>query len=147
MEKTMGATFWQSETFWKRMWLVAAWHNFIGVAILVFGRNWIYTSAGEPEPAPILSLHYDTWIGLVLVFGIAYYMVYKNMYQSRSLVIVGILGKITSATPQLIYLILYPDRYPTMLIGPIITDYAFAFFYWRFLKFLDERGVREAEVV
>ncbi len=122
------------------MWLVAVWHNFIGFGVLVFGRNWIYTSAGEPEPLPILSLHYDTWIGLVLVFGIAYYMVYKNMYESRSLVIVGILGKITSATPQLIYWILYPDRFPPMLIGPIFTDYVFAFLYWRFLKFLDQHG-------
>ena len=129
-----------SETFWKRMWLVAAWHNFIGVAALVIGRNWIYTSAGEPSPAPILSLHYDTWIGLVLVFGIAYYMVYRNLYGSRSLVIVGILGKITSATPQLIYWILYPDRYPPMLILPIFTDYAFAFLYWRFLGFLAKTG-------
>ena len=125
-----------SEKFWKRMWLVAAWHNFIGVAALVIGRNWIYTSAGEPKPAPILSLHYDTWIGLVLVFGILYYLVYKNLYESRLLVIVGMLGKITSATPQLIYWVLYTDRYPPMLIFPIFTDYAFAFLYWRFLKFL-----------
>jgi hypothetical protein len=124
------------------MWLVAAWHNFIGFATLVIGRNWIYTSAGEPEPSPILSLHYDTWIGLVLVFGIAYYMVYKNLYESRNLVIVGIIGKITSATPQLIYWILYPDRYPPMLITPIFTDYIFAFLYWRFLKFLDQQKAR-----
>src|SRR5688572_26381951 len=130
----------KGESFWKRMWLIAAWHNFIGFAALVFGRNYIYTSVGEPEPAPVLSLHYDTWIGLVLVFGIAYYMVYKDLYGSRKVVIVGILGKITSATPQLIYLILYPDRYPTWLIPPIFTDYAFAFLYWRFLKFLDRQA-------
>jgi hypothetical protein len=126
------------ETFWKRMWFVAAWHNFVAFAVLVVGRNWIYTSAGEPVPAPVLSLHYDTWIGLVLVFGIAYYMVYRNLYASRELVIVGILGKIVSATPQLIYLVLYPDRYPKLLIIPIVTDYVFAFLYWRFLRFLAE---------
>ena len=137
----MGASLWISEKFWKRMWLAAVWHNVIGFAVLVFFRSWIYTSAGEPEPAPILSLHYDTWIGLVLVFGIAYYLIYKNMYANRDLVIVGILGKITSATPQLIYLILYPSRYPTMLIGPIVTDYIFAILYWKFLKFLDQRRV------
>src|SRR5262245_15199190 len=128
-----------SEKFWKRMWLAAVWHNVIGFAVLVFGRNWIYTSAGQPAPAPILSLHYDTWIGLVLVFGVAYYKVYKNMYANHDLVVIGILGKITSATPQLVYFLLYPDRYPRMLIAPIITDYIFAFLYWRFLKFLAEQ--------
>ena len=130
----------QGDVFWKRLWLAAAWHNFIAFAVLLLWRNRIYTSAGEPSPAPMLSLHYDTWIGLVLVFGILYYMVYKNMYANRNLVIIGILGKITSATPQLVYLILYPDRYPPMLIIPIVTDYAFALLYWRFLMFLDRRS-------
>ena len=131
-----------SERFWKRMWFVAAWHNFIGFAILVVGRSWIYTSIGEPAPSPMLSLHYDTWIALVLVFGIAYYLVYRNMYESRSLVIVGIFGKVASATPQLIYLVMYPDRYPTLFIPPIVTDYLFAFLYWRFLRFLDANRTR-----
>jgi len=45
-----------SEKFWKRMWLVAAWHNFIGVAVLVIGRNSIYKSAGESKPAPISGM-------------------------------------------------------------------------------------------
>lgn len=130
----------KSERFWKRMWLIAVWHNVIGFVTLVAARNYIYTSAGEPAPAPILSLHYDTWIGLVAVFGVIYYLVYRNMYGSRDLVIVGILGKITSATPQLVYWILYPDRYPPLLIAPIFTDYTFAFLYWRFLKFLDQQN-------
>ena len=129
-----------SEKFWKRMWLAAVWHNVIGVVVLVFGRNWIYTSAGLPAPAPILSLHYGTWIGLVGVFGVAYYEVYRNMYKTRDLVVVGILGRITSATPQLVYFLLYRDQYPPMLIAPIFTDYIFAFLYWRFLKFLDQRS-------
>ena len=64
---------------------------------------------------------------------------FSNMYASRDLVVVGILGKLTSATPQLVYLILFTDQYPRMLIGPIFTDYIFAFLYWRFLKFLDQR--------
>lgn len=130
----------RSERFWKQLWLVAAWHNFIGFATLVIGRNWIYTSAGEPSPAPILSLHYDTWIGLVLVFGIMYYFVYKNLYTSRNMVFIAIIAKITSATPQLIYWRMYPDRYPTMLIFPIFTDYIFAVFFLLFLKFLREKG-------
>jgi hypothetical protein len=128
-----------SEKFWKRMWGAAVWHNVIGFVVLVIGRNWIYTSAGQPTPAPVLSLHYDTWIGLVGVFGVLYYKVYRNMYASRDLVVVGILGKLTSATPQLVYWILFTDQYPLMLIGPIFTDYIFAFLYWRFLKFLDQR--------
>ena len=130
----------KSDRFWKQMWLAAALHNFIGFATLVVGRNWIYTSAGEPAPAPILSLHYDTWIGLVLVFGIMYYFVYKNPYESRSMVIVAIIAKITSATPQLVYWRMFPDRYPLMLIFPIFTDYIFAFLFWRFLKFRDTKG-------
>jgi hypothetical protein len=130
---------WDNETFWRRMWWVAAWHNFIGFALLALLRNWIYTSAGEPAPSPILSLHFDEWIGLVLVFGVAYYFVYRNMYENRNLVIIGILGKLAAATPQLIYLILYPDRYPPFLIIPIVTDFTFVFLFWRFLRFLDRR--------
>ena len=89
----------QNEKFWRAMWLLAAVHNMLGVILFVVWHDAIYTSAGLLPPAP--GMHYDTWIAFVFVFGIAYYMVSRDLYKWPGFVVLGIACKVASATPQL----------------------------------------------
>ena len=124
-----------SEKFWRAVWLLAAAHNMIGVLVFVLWHDAIYTSSGLPAPVP--GMHYDTWIVFVFVFGVAYYMVFRDLHRWRGLVVMGILGKLASATPQLWYLVFRRAETPIVYVVPVITDYAFVIMFVMFLRFLD----------
>ena len=81
-----------------------------------------------PEP----GIHYQTWIALIFVFGLAYYMIFRDMYASRNLVVIAIGGKLVSATPMLVGLMVMPDKIPQVFIVPIITDLAFGVLFLTF---------------
>jgi uncharacterized membrane protein (DUF4010 family) len=124
-----------SERFWRFVWLAAAATNMLGVVVFVVWHDELYTSSGQQPPVP--GMHYDTWIAFVLVFGVAYYMVSRDLYKWRGIVVLGLLAKIASATPQLWYLIFRREETPALYLVPMLTDYAFAVVFIFFLKFLN----------
>src|SRR5262245_39219648 len=92
-----------TERFWKITWAVAVWHNIIGGVGLIFFGFYLYRMAGYDRlPSP--GVNYVRWWLLILVMALCYYLVYKDLYHSRSLVIVSIFAKIASATPDLVYI-------------------------------------------
>lgn len=119
-----------SDKFYKIMFLVAAWHNFIGGALFALLGDWIYRYEGLSPPRP--GIHYKTWIGLIFVFGVMYYMVYVDIYSSKSLVVIGILGKFVSSVPMLYGLIFIPERVPGLFVVPVATDMTFGFLFLAF---------------
>ena len=121
------------DRFYRAMFFVAAVHNLIGgFLFLVFGDK-IYTVADLAPPEP--GIHYQTWVGLVFVFGAMYYMIFRDMFASRNLVILGILGKIVSATPMLVGIITITDRVPKLFIVPVVTDFTFIVLFLMFFVF------------
>ena len=112
------------------MFLVAAWHNFIGGALFTFLGNWVYSREGLFPPDP--GIHYKTWIGLIFLFGVMYYMIYDDMFANRNLVIVGILGKFVSVMPMAYALVFAPNATPVLFVVPIITDVSFGVLFLLF---------------
>jgi hypothetical protein len=123
-----------TERFWKILWLVAVWHNIIGGGGMIFLGGWVYASEGLAFPVP--GVNYVRWWYLILVFACMYYMVYRDLYHNRNLVIAGILGKLASATPDFYYLT-FGSGVPKLFWITVCTDYAFAILFWLFLGFLD----------
>jgi len=121
-----------SDNFWRRLWEFGAGFNAVGVAVLIIGHDWVYTRDGLVPPVP--GLHYDTWIGIVGVMGVAYFLVSRDLYGNLDLVRVSILAKLVSATSQLVYWLWWPETVVTMLLIPMFADYVFAIMYWRFLQ-------------
>lgn len=109
---------------------------------MIFGHNWVYTSSGLNPPVP--GVHYDTWIGLIFVMGVAYYYVSKDPYRNIDMAKVCFLAKITSATPQLVYWIFFNEQFARFLILPLLSDYIFAVLYWMFLRHAKNRLKEEA---
>jgi hypothetical protein len=122
-----------SERFWKIMWAVAVWHNIIAGVGLIFFGDFVYIREGIQPPVP--GVNYVRWWYLILVFGLIYYMVYRDLYHSRNLVIAGICGKVASATPDLYYLI-WKTGVPKLFWVSVFTDYTFAILFAIFLGFL-----------
>ena len=123
-----------SDTRWRLLWLLAALHNFSGVLLFTVWHDRVYTSAGLAPPSP--ALHYDTWIAFVFVFGLAYFMVFRNLRgpATKGIVIVAILAKLASATPQLVYLLTQGDKVPAIFAFAALSDYGFVVFFVWFLR-------------
>lgn len=122
-----------TERFWRIHWLVAVWHNVIGGLGLVFVGDWLYRWEGLPPPQP--GVHYVRWMLLIFVFGLIYYLVYRDLYNTEKLVIAGICGKIASATPDVYYL-LFKGGVPKIFWTSVFTDYLFAITFFLFLGFV-----------
>ena len=112
------------------MFLLAALHNLIGGFIFIFGYSWIYGTVDALPPQP--GVHYQTWIGLIFIFGLIYYMIYQDMYAGRKLVIIGILGKLNSAAPMFYGIVTGNPLVPWLFVIPVITDISFTVYFIAF---------------
>jgi hypothetical protein len=128
-----------SERFWKMVWAIAVWHNLIGGVGLIFFGDYLYLREGLEPPSP--GVNYVRWWLLILVFALAYYMVYHDLYHSRNLVITGIFGKLASATSDLFYLTMR-SGVPKIFWTTVCTDYAFIIMFVLFLRFLAKHSER-----
>ena len=84
-----------SERSWSRFFVVAAvWNLVIAVPIIV-APEWSYSLAYPDEGASdaVLALWRDFGI-TVLLIGLGYYLVSRDLYRNRGIVIVGLLGKL-----------------------------------------------------
>lgn len=130
-----------TERFWRAMWMVAVWHNIIGGLGVAFLGDWIYAREGLPAPSP--GVNYLRWWLMILVFGYIYYLVSQDLYNSRNLVLAGILGKLASATSDLYYLV-FVGGVPRIFWTTVCTDYAFVVLFWMFLGFVKNQKQRLA---
>lgn len=125
-----------TERFWKIHWLVAVWHNVIGGLGVLFAGDWLYAREGLPAPEP--GVNSVRWALLILVFALVYYMVYRDLYGSDRLVVVGICGKLASASSDLYYLA-FQGGVPKIFWTTVVTDYIFVFTFLLFLGFVKKQ--------
>ena len=82
-------------TYHKYMFTIAAiWNWILAVSFLILPRIDIsyFSLAGPVDPPPSL-LWFDSFFGLVFVFGVAYYIISKSVTENHGLIKVVILEK------------------------------------------------------
>jgi len=126
------------EGSYKRMLLVGALWNVAGGAIIVWLTGWIFTTAHLSPPEP--RVYYYSWIALFVTFGIGYYLVYRDMYGNKNLVILGIIGKLSFSTIFIAGMLLDPGKIPIFFLTPVIGDLVFVVLFWKFLKYAKSIG-------
>ena len=120
-----------SEKFYKRIFLIgAAWNILGGMAIILF-TGWVFATANltPPHPPP----YYQSWIALFMTFGLGYYMVYRDMYGNRNIVILGMIGKLAFAVIFLANMAISKGQIPNLFLIPVIGDLIFVALFWMFL--------------
>jgi hypothetical protein len=120
-----------SERLWRAVWLLAAAHNILGGLVFLFLGDWLHAREGLAFPEPPIYL--VTWALLVMVFGLMYYKVYQDLYNSRQLVLAGIAAKLLMATTHLYYLTL-GGGVPRVFWVSVLTNYGFAALFIVFLR-------------
>lgn len=121
------------ETFYRRMFFVGAAWNVVGGVLIVLITRWIFERQALVVPQP--PLYYYAWIALFVTFGIGYYMVWKDMYSNKNIVILGIIGKLAFSAVFIWNFLAYRGQVPTFFLIPVIGDLVFVVLYWMFLNF------------
>ena len=127
-----------SEGFYRRMFLIGALWNVVGGAFIVIATPWIFSTAGLHPPQP--ALYYYSWIALFVTFGIGYYMVYRDMYGNKNIVILGIIGKLSFSAIFIYSMIVARGQAPAFFLISVAGDLVFVVLYWMFLSFTKRDG-------
>jgi hypothetical protein len=126
------------EGFYKKMFLVGAIWNVAGGVVIVWLTGWIFASARLSPPEP--WAYYYSWIALFVTFGIGYYLVYRDLYRNKNLVMLGIIGKLSFSVIFIAGMISEPGTIPWFFLIPVIGDLVFVVLFWRFLTFARQMG-------
>jgi CDP-diglyceride synthetase len=122
-----------TESGYKRMFLIGALWNLVGGAFIILATRWVFDSAGISLPSP--PLYYYAWIALFMTYGIGYYLVYRNLYRNRDIVLLGAIGKLVFAIVFIWNFIAYASEVPRFFLIPVAGDLVFVVFFVMFLRF------------
>ncbi len=128
--------------YYKKLFFVAAlWNLALGFVFLVsFSR--LMPLFGMPTPPRELAAFHQMGILLAMVYGIGYYMVSRELYAHRGIVLLGIIGKVVVFLLFLYHLAFSGLHLLIFLIG--VGDLIFALLFIRFLAFARSEAVEEA---
>jgi hypothetical protein len=124
--------------FYKKMFLVGALWNVAGGAVIVWLTDWVFAVAHLNPPRP--GVYYYSWIALFVTFGIGYYLVYRDMYGNKTLVILGMIGKLSFSIIFIVGMVDAPGTIPRFFLIPVIGDLVFVVLFGRFLIFARGQG-------
>ena len=127
-----------NENFYKRVFLIGALWNIAGGIFITLFTGWIFSMANLTPPQPLA--YYHSWIALFVTFGIGYYMVYKDMYGNKNIIILGIIGKLAFAIIFIYNMVVFKGQIPLFFVIPVVGDLVFALLYGRFLDFAKKIG-------
>ena len=132
--------------FYRIVFLVGALWNLLGGLYIAAAANQIFARAGLAHPSPPLYFH--SWIALFMVFGIGYYLAFRDMQRHRDVVLLGIIGKLAFSSICFYNLAVHRDQVPIVFLIPAAGDLAFAALFSLFLarSRRHERGSHEARV-
>jgi hypothetical protein len=122
-----------NQRFYRIMFLIGAIWNLAGGVLILLLTDWVFTSAGLKPPSP--PAYYQGWIALFMTFGLGYYMVYRDMYGNKGIVVLGMVGKFLFAVVFAINMLRYPGQIPLLFLIPMIGDLVFVVLFGMFLNF------------
>ena len=120
------------DVFFRRVFLAGALWNILGGLLIVLGQEYIFGRQGLSIPLP--SLFYYLWIAMVEIFGIGYLMVWRDPYGNKSIVILGIMGKLVFSIAFAWHNLTRRFETPDLFWVAVIGDLVFVVLYWMFLN-------------
>jgi len=131
-----------TEANYKRVFFASALWNLVGGAFIIVATGWIFNSSGVAVPFP--AAYYYTWTAMILVFGLGYYCVYRDMFRNRDIVLMGVIGKTAFSAVFLYYFVSYPRQIPVFFLIPIGSDLVFVVLFVMFLRFAYTRASNQS---
>jgi len=134
----ISATAGKTESFYRTVFLIGAIWNVAGGVFIVVFTGWIFKLSGLTPPDP--PNYYQSWIALFTVFGIGYYLAYRDMYLNRNIILLGMIGKVAFAADFIIDMLIYKGQIPVFFLVPVIGDLVFAVLFAGFLVWVRKQS-------
>lgn len=115
--------------YYRKLFLVSAIWNFFMVFIFLFGESTMRSMTGVGTPFDPLGKQLIG--GLILVFGIGYYIVSRDISRNEGIVLLGIIGKVMVVVLFTVHAAL--GNISFLLAAPTIVDLLFAVLFAEFL--------------
>lgn len=130
-----------SENGYRRLFFVAALYNLgLGLIFLVlFSR--LMLLFGMPTPPRELAVFHQMAILLAMVYGVGYYMVSRDLFSHKGIVVLGIIGKTIVFLLFLYHLVFSGLHFLIFLIG--VGDLMFVLLFMKFLAFARNKTAAE----
>ena len=132
-QSLMGQLMLNTETGYKRRLSIAALYNLVlgRVFLVLFSR--LMAAFDMPVPPRELAVFHQMAILLAMAFGVGYYMVSRDLYGQKGIVVIGAIGK-TAVFLLFLYHFVFSGLHPFIfLIGA--GDLVFVFLFLKFLAF------------
>lgn len=117
--------------FYRLVFLTGALWNVLGGLYIAAASDQIFARAGMAPPSPPLYFH--SWIALFMVFGIGYYLAFRDMQRHRNVVLLGTIGKLAFSSLCFYHLAVHGDQVPMFFLIPAAGDLVFAALFSLFL--------------
>ena len=133
-----------AERFFKKMFFTGSLWNLAGGIAAIILTDRVFKMQGLNPPFP--RNYYYSWIALFMTFGIGYYMVYKDMYANKNIVILGIIGKLAFACIFIYYMAIHWTQIPHIFLIAVVGDLIFVVLFSMFLLFVRMSGRKTEEI-
>ena len=121
----------KKESYYKKLFLIGAIWNFTAGLQFFFLHRQIFSILGIP---PVQDALYIEFFAMsVLLFGLGYYWVSKDLTQNHDIVKLGIIGKILVFATTIFHYIFHDCTHIVLVLGGV-GDLIFAVFFIKFLK-------------
>jgi hypothetical protein len=131
-----------TEANYRRVFLIGALWNLVGGVFIIASTGWIFDNSGVAVPFP--AAYYYTWTAMILVFGLGYYCVYRDMFRNRDIVLMGVIGKSAFSGVFLYNFVSHPGQIPVFFLIPIAGDLVFVGLFVMFLRFAYTRDSNQS---
>ena len=121
------------ERFYKPMLLIAGMWNVAGGLFIIAASDWIFGRQDLTVPVP--SLYYYAWIALFITFGIGYLIVWRQPFDNKNIIVLGIIGKLGFSIVFIWNMYIYPAGIPRLFLIPAVGDLMFVVLFILFLRF------------
>jgi hypothetical protein len=121
-----------NDRFWTRFFLFCGIYNVLIVGLpMVLAPSFIAATSGIVLPATDWLFVRMAGI-MIATFGVGYFMVASDLDRHRSIVVIGVVGKVAVALLFTIYWLNGTIAFRAFLTG--FSDLIFVAFFWRFLS-------------
>lgn len=120
-----------TKTHYRLVFLLGALWNILGGIYILAATGQIFGRAGIAPPSP--SLYYHSWIALFMVYGVGYYLAFLDMERHRSVIWLGVIGKLSFVSLCFYHLTVEGEQIPRFFLIPAAGDLVFAGLFSLFL--------------
>ena len=122
----------EKEKYYKLMFLIGSLWNIMGgvlLFVLSFTIPSVFTIAATPTPPTLLFYH--AMVGMIITYGIGYFIVSRNITKNHGIIVIGSIAKLIFFLATVVFFFMGDVNFNIVTIG--LGDLFFVILFVEFL--------------